>query len=215
MTASITRTTPRSCPISSARCVGLPTRSARLSRPTPSTRCASTSTRIPKARTASTDTRSTTSASTERCCEHGSRGTNRPSASPTMVEQGPMGDRDELVEWRAFLNGLGAVGAHIASDAFPGPPIDRDEGFRQLGQQVLCWLGWSLAHGDPTTPIFQRQNDLVTMWGGPNADNVYRHARVDPGCTYRIRGKMRSCEQFALAIRPGFRHTDTPATLYA
>jgi hypothetical protein len=53
----------------------------------------------------------------------------------------------------------------------------------------------------------------VTMWGGPNADNVYRHARVDPGCTYRIRGKMRSCEQFALAIREGFRHTDTPATL--
>ena len=51
------------------------------------------------------------------------------------------------------------------------------------------------------------------MWGGPNADNVYRHARVDPGCTYRIRGRMNSCEEFALAIREGFRHTDTPATL--
>ena len=70
-----------------------------------------------------------------------------------------------------------------------------------------------MGHGDPTRPAFQRQNDLVTMWGGPNADNVYRHARVDPGCTYRIRGRMKSCEEFALAIRQGFRHTDTPATL--
>lgn len=124
-----------------------------------------------------------------------------------------MNEPVELSDWRMFLHGLEKLGAHVVSDDFPGPPIDRDEGFRHLGDQLLCWLTWSLAHGDATTPMFQRQNDLVTMWGGPNADNVYRHARVDPGCTYRIRGKMRSCEQFALAIREGFRHTDTPATL--
>jgi hypothetical protein len=119
----------------------------------------------------------------------------------------------EGVAWTELLTGLDALGAHILSDEFPGPPIDPDEGFRHLAQQLLCWLGWSLGHGDATRPAFQRQNDLVTMWGGPNADNVYRHARIDPGCTYRIRGKMRSCEEFALAIREGFRHTDTPATV--
>ena len=36
-------------------------------------------------------------------------------------------------------------------------------------------------------PDFQRQNDLVLQWGGPNADNMYRHARVHPSHTYRIR----------------------------
>jgi hypothetical protein len=122
-------------------------------------------------------------------------------------------DPDERAAWRELLGGLDALGDRIVGDAFSGEPIDRDEGYRHLAQQVLCWLSWSLAHGDPTTPMFQRQNDLVTMWGGPNADNVYRHARVDPGCMYRIRGWMRSCEEFALAVREGFRHTDTPATL--
>jgi hypothetical protein len=124
-----------------------------------------------------------------------------------------MADTPELDAWSALMTGLDALGAHMLSDDFPGPPIDPDEGFRHLAQQHLCWLSWSVAHGDPTTPAFQRQNDLVTMWGGPNADNAYRHARVDPGCTYRIRGNMHSCEEFALAIREGFRHTDTPATV--
>jgi hypothetical protein len=120
---------------------------------------------------------------------------------------------DELTDWHALLTGLEALGARIVSNEFPGPGIDPDEGFRHVSQQLLCWLGWSIGHGDPTTPAFQRQNDLVTMWGGPNADNVYRHARVDPGCTYRIRGRMHACEEFALAIREGFRHTDHPATV--
>jgi hypothetical protein len=119
----------------------------------------------------------------------------------------------EHAAWNELLAGLDALGARILSDDFPGPPIDPDEGYRHVAQQLLCWLEWSIGFGDPGRPAFQRQNDLVTMWGGPNADNVYHHARVDPGCTYRIRGFMRSCEEFALAIRAGFRHTDTPATL--
>lgn len=122
-------------------------------------------------------------------------------------------DVPELAAWRQLLAGLGAVGAGLVDGTLPGGPVDPDEAFHHLGQQFLCWLAWSLAHGDPTRPAFQRQNDLVTMWGGPNADNVYRHARVDPGCTYRIRGRMNSCEEFALAIRQGFRHTDTPGTV--
>ncbi len=119
----------------------------------------------------------------------------------------------EGAAWSELLRALDALGRHITSDDFPGPPIDPDEGFRHVAQQALCWLGWAVGHGDATQPRFQRQNDLVTMWGGPNADNVYRHARVDPGCAYRIRGRMRSCDQFTLAIREGFRHTETPATL--
>jgi hypothetical protein len=115
--------------------------------------------------------------------------------------------------WHELLHGLEALGHRLLADDFPGDPAGRDEAFRHLAQQALCWLEWSLGYGDPATPAFQRQNDLVTPWGGPNADNVYRHARVSPRHQYRIRGRMNSCEEFALAIREGFRHTERPATL--
>ena len=115
--------------------------------------------------------------------------------------------------WRDFLGGLERLGERVLGDDFPVDAAGRDECFRHLAQQVLCWLEWSLGYGDPARPAFQRQNDLVTPWGGPNADNVYRHARVSPRHEYRVRGRMHSCEEFALAIREGFRHTDRPATL--
>jgi hypothetical protein len=115
--------------------------------------------------------------------------------------------------WRELLNGLDALGERLLADDFPGDRSGREEAFEHLTQQLLCWLEWSTGYGDPATPAFQRQNDLVTPWGGPNADNIYRHARVSPGHRYRIHGRMNSCEEFALAIREGFRHTDRPATL--
>ncbi|MBV8949290.1 MAG: DUF1214 domain-containing protein [Actinobacteria bacterium] len=115
--------------------------------------------------------------------------------------------------WSAYLRGLEALGRRVLRDDFPSDPAGRDDCFRHLGQQVLCWLEWSIGYGDPAAPAFQRQNDAITPWGGPNADNVYRHARVAPGHRYRIRGRTNSCEDFALAVRAGFRHTATPATL--
>ncbi len=119
----------------------------------------------------------------------------------------------QLAAWSGLLDGLQTLGQRVLGDDFPADPEGREECFRHLAQQVLCWLEWSVGYGDPARPAFQRQNDAVTPWGGPNADNVYRHARVAPGHEYRIRGHMHSCDDFALAIRAGFRHTDRPATL--
>ena len=62
-----------------------------------------------------------------------------------------------------------------------GLEADRADGVAHVVEQTLCWMGWSVFHADPRRPTFQRQNDLITQWGGPNADNVYRHARVEPG----------------------------------
>jgi hypothetical protein len=125
----------------------------------------------------------------------------------------PTAGPTELAAWRELLTGLEALGARLLDDDFPDDAPGRDEAFRHLTEQLLCWLEWSIGYGDASMPAFQRQNDLVTPWGGPNADNVYRHARVHPGHQYRIRGRMNSCEEFALAVREGFRHTDRPATL--
>ncbi|MEM9464726.1 MAG: DUF1214 domain-containing protein [Actinomycetota bacterium] len=88
-----------------------------------------------------------------------------------------------------------------------------DETFEHLVDQATLWLSWSVLHADPTRPAFHRHNDLISQWGGPNADNVYRHARIDAGRRYRVRGQMHGCEEFVLALRAGFMHNETWGTL--
>jgi len=120
---------------------------------------------------------------------------------------------DELDAWADACNRLAAVGQRIGDHDFPEDESDRADGVAHVVEQMLCWMGWSVFHADPRRPAFQRQNDLITQWGGPNADNVYRHARVAPGRRYRIRGRMHSCEEFILAVRAGFMHLPTWGTL--
>ena len=123
------------------------------------------------------------------------------------------GEPIELQAWRELCRRLEAMGEELLLAPFPELGADRTEGFAHLADQVLCWLGWSLEHADPAQPFFMRQNDLVTQWGGPNADNVYRHARIDPGRRYRIRGRMHAAEDFILALRAGFMHQQRWGTL--
>ncbi len=122
-------------------------------------------------------------------------------------------DGTSIAAWQASVARLGRVGGALGRPPFPSGDEDRTEGVLHLAEQALCWLGWSLFHADPMRPAFQRQNDLITQWGGPNADNVYRHARVQPGRRYRITGQMHGCEEFVLAVRAGFMHQDTWGTL--
>ncbi len=124
-----------------------------------------------------------------------------------------MTDPPELVAWRDLCWRLEAVGESLLTGGFPDAPLDRAEGFAHLAEQVVCWLAWSVGHADARRPTFHRQNDLVTQWGGPNIDNAYRHARVDPGLRYRIRGRMHSCDDFILAVRAGFMHQERWGTL--
>jgi hypothetical protein len=119
----------------------------------------------------------------------------------------------EAAAWSEFCRRIEAVGTQLLGAEFPQSAADRAEGFRHLAEQAVCWLGWSLGHGDPRAPFFQRQNDYFTQWGGPNAENVYHHARVDPSLRYRIVGRMNSCDDFILAIRAGFMHQEKWGTL--
>lgn len=119
----------------------------------------------------------------------------------------------ELDAWRGLCRRMEALGERLLAPEFPQDPVERAEGFSHLAQQLSCWLGWSVGYADPRRPAFHRQNDLVTPWGGPNAENVYRHARIDASCRYRIRGRMHSCEDFILALRAGFMHQEKWGTL--
>ena len=120
---------------------------------------------------------------------------------------------DDLARWQQFVGRLDELGAAITRPPFPTTDADHTEGLRHLALQTACWLAWSIGHQDPRAPAFQRQNDLVLQWGGPNADNVYRHARVDPSLRYRIVGRMHSCNDFILAIRRNFMHMEGSGTI--
>ena len=116
--------------------------------------------------------------------------------------------------WSDLCARLGALGDDVVAPPFPDDVADRVDAVAHLAEQVLCWTGWSVFHADPRRPSFQRHNDLITQWGGPNADNVYRHARVDPARRYRITGRMHSCEEFVLAVRCGFMHQERWGTVH-
>ncbi len=118
----------------------------------------------------------------------------------------------EQAAWRDFCRRIEALGERLLDRNFPQDPSDRAEGIAHLAEQVSCWLAWVIGHGDPAAPFFQRSNDLVTQWGGPNQDNAYHHARIDPALRYRIRGEMHSCDDFVLTLRAGFMHMEVWGT---
>ncbi|MDH3705634.1 MAG: hypothetical protein OES57_06170 [Acidimicrobiia bacterium] len=114
---------------------------------------------------------------------------------------------------RRFTDRVVELAAELAGPEFPSGDQADAEQLEHLIDQVVAWLGWEVFHADPARPAFHRHNDLLTQWGGPNADNVYRHARVEPGRRYRITGHMHSCSQFLLAVRKGFMHNEVWGTV--
>jgi hypothetical protein len=113
--------------------------------------------------------------------------------------------------WRDLCAQLERLGTEVIGEQYAS--ADPMEMLEHLVDQTVCWLDWSVFHGDPTRPFFHRSNDLVTQYGGPNADNVYRHARIDPDRRYRIAGRMHGCQDWLLTLRAGFMHEPVYGTL--
>ena len=106
--------------------------------------------------------------------------------------------------WDGLCDRLRALGGRVAEGG--GGAAGEVERYEHLVDQVTLWLGWAVLHDNPGRPFFHRHNDLVSQWGGPNNDNVYRHARIEPGRRYVVRGRMHGCDDFLLAVRKGFMH---------
>jgi hypothetical protein len=96
------------------------------------------------------------------------------------------------MKWSEFCTRMGEVGGGLD-----------DEGERHLANQVACWLTYALGFTDVDHPAFFRSSDPVFQWGGPNANQVARRARITGVGTYRVHGTMGSCEEFALQIKNG------------
>ncbi len=123
-----------------------------------------------------------------------------------------------LEAWQEWCDLLKRMGNEVVSQPYPTGDGAELEMLEHLADNVVAFCGWEVLHADPTRPFFSRQNDLTVQWGGPNADNVYRHARIEPGRRYRITGNMHGCDDFIIALRAGFMHNDiwgTKATITA
>jgi hypothetical protein len=115
-------------------------------------------------------------------------------------------DGDDIVTgaaWRSFCDRIAAVGDRILSDDFPADARDRAEGVRHVATQVACWLTYAVGHTDPAHPAFFRSSDPVYRWGGPNVDQVARRAAISGDGSYRVSGRMGTCEEFVLQVKLG------------
>ena len=115
-------------------------------------------------------------------------------------------DEDALVSgeaWRDFCDRLKAAGDAILADGFPDSPFDRAEGFRWLTRLVVHATQMEVEAGDPRHPFFIRYETPHNQWGGPNPDNVYLRANVDPSCTYRIWANVENVRQLIISLNEG------------
>lgn len=105
--------------------------------------------------------------------------------------------------WREVCNRLATMGEEILGAGWPADERGRIEGTRHLATQVACWFTYATGHSDPERPQFFRSADPTYAWGGPNVDQVARRAAIDGSGTYRVSGRMGSCEEFILQIKGG------------
>lgn len=105
--------------------------------------------------------------------------------------------------WRAWCERLAALGDRILGDDFPSDPRARAEGFRALTRLLVYATQLEMEAGDPAFPVLYRYEDPRTPWGGPNPDNVYHRATIDPACTYRVTADVRGVRQALFSLHEG------------
>jgi hypothetical protein len=113
---------------------------------------------------------------------------------------------DRLVSgdaWRDFCDRLKAVGERILADDFPASGVDRAEGFRHLTRLSVYALQWFVELHDSEFPAFHRYDDDAVKWGGPNADNHYLRAKIDPTRSYRLHFDPRGVRELIISTPEG------------
>jgi hypothetical protein len=88
--------------------------------------------------------------------------------------------------WRDFCDRLRAAGDRILESDFPDDERTRSEGYRSLLRLLNYATRIEIEAGDPHFPDFVRYEEPHSQWGGPNPDNTYLRAIIDPTQTYRI-----------------------------
>ena len=77
---------------------------------------------------------------------------------------------------------------------------------RHLTRQLVLALQGELEHADAGSPSFHRYEEPWAQWGGPNPDNVYTRAAIDPAATYRVTGNVRGVRAAIFSLVEGDMH---------
>lgn len=105
--------------------------------------------------------------------------------------------------WARFCGRLADLGRRIEEPDFPGDDRGRAEGHRYLTRLLVFALRMELEFADPAHPAFFRYEDPWTQWGGPNADNMYQRATIDPAGSYRIWLDATGISQLLVSLSDG------------
>jgi hypothetical protein len=114
---------------------------------------------------------------------------------------------DELIERLRTLPGR--MLAKLPQDLQRDDQVQQEVG--RLALEAFASSALDALGGDPDRPAFITQIGQLLNVGQPNADTVYRTARVAPGGTYRLRGRRGSLRMFNISqsppspFEPGFR----------
>src|SRR5207245_1218658 len=73
-----------------------------------------------------------------------------------------------------------------AGEEFSADPRARSEGYRAITRWLVYATQQEIEAGDPRFPGFVSHQNPWNQWGGPNPDNVYLRANIDPQQSYRV-----------------------------
>ena len=106
--------------------------------------------------------------------------------------------------WDEFVDRLrtlpGRMLAKLPEDQRNDPQVQQEVG--RLALEALASQAMDTLAGDPDHPVFMPQIGQVLNVGQPNADTVYRTARVRPDGVYRLRGVRGSLRMFNVSQGP-------------
>jgi hypothetical protein len=123
------------------------------------------------------------------------------SGTATKAEEPPRASAGEPAGWTEFVDTLHDLPAQMLARLTPEQRADP-----QLQQEVARFALEALAHAtldalgqDGDHPVFMPAIGQVIDIGQPNADTIYRTAKITPGGTYRIRGSRGSVRMARIA----------------
>jgi len=115
-------------------------------------------------------------------------------------------DGDVIGSWRAFCERLADVGERFTAEPFPVSESERALCTRHLTRQLVMALQSEIEHGDTMHPTFHRYEEPWVQWGGPNPDNIYTRAAIDPTATYRVSGNVAGVRAAIFSLVDGDMH---------
>jgi hypothetical protein len=108
--------------------------------------------------------------------------------------------------WLAFCARLADTGERLGREPFPTSGRDRALTTRHLTRQLVMALQAELEFADTANPVFHRYEEPWVQWGGPNPDNVYTRAAIDPAATYRVTGNVAGVRAALFSLVDGDMH---------